>query len=58
MLVGARALQGAFGAFMAPAALSLLTTTFSGSKDRGRAFGIFGASPARAAPWACCWAAC
>ncbi len=35
MLVGARALQGAFGAFMAPAALSLLTTTFSGSKDRG-----------------------
>ena len=43
MLVGARALQGAFGAFMAPAALSLLTTTFSGSKDRGKAFGIFGA---------------
>jgi EmrB/QacA subfamily drug resistance transporter len=43
MLVGARALQGAFGAFMAPAALSLLTTTFSGSKDRGRAFGVFGA---------------
>jgi hypothetical protein len=28
---------------MAPAALSLLTTTFSGSKDRGRAFGVFGA---------------
>ena len=43
MLVAARALQGAFGAFMAPSALSLLTTTFSGSKDRGRAFGIFGA---------------
>ena len=43
MLVGARALQGAFGAFMAPAALSLLTTTFSGSRDRGRAFGVFGA---------------
>jgi EmrB/QacA subfamily drug resistance transporter len=43
MLVGARTLQGAFGAFMAPSALSLLTTTFSGSKDRGKAFGIFGA---------------
>ena len=43
MLVGARTLQGAFGAFMAPSALSLLTTTFGGSKDRGRAFGIFGA---------------
>jgi EmrB/QacA subfamily drug resistance transporter len=43
MLVAARALQGAFGAFMAPSALSLLTTTFAGSKDRGRAFGIFGA---------------
>ena len=41
MLVAARALQGAFGAFMAPPSLSLLTTTFSGSKDRGRAFGIF-----------------
>ena len=43
MLVIARACQGAFGAFMAPSALSLLTTTFSGSKDRGRAFGVFGA---------------
>jgi predicted MFS family arabinose efflux permease len=28
---------------MAPSALSLLTTTFGASKDRGRAFGIFGA---------------
>jgi EmrB/QacA subfamily drug resistance transporter len=43
MLVAARACQGAFGAFMAPSALSLLTTTFSGSKDRGKAFGVFGA---------------
>jgi EmrB/QacA subfamily drug resistance transporter len=43
MLVAARALQGAFGAFMAPSALSLLTTTFSGTKDRGKAFGVFGA---------------
>ena len=43
MLVVARACQGAFGALLAPAALSLLTTTFSDSKDRGKAFGVFGA---------------
>ena len=43
MLVTARACQGAFGALLAPAALSLLTTTFTGSRDRGKAFGVFGA---------------
>jgi EmrB/QacA subfamily drug resistance transporter len=43
MLVAARACQGAFGALLAPAALSLLTTTFGGTKDRGKAFGVFGA---------------
>jgi EmrB/QacA subfamily drug resistance transporter len=43
VLVAARACQGAFGALLAPAALSLLTTTFEGSKDRGKAFGVFGA---------------
>jgi EmrB/QacA subfamily drug resistance transporter len=43
MLVVARACQGAFGALLAPAALSLLTTTFQGSRDRGKAFGVFGA---------------
>jgi EmrB/QacA subfamily drug resistance transporter len=43
MLVAARASQGAFGALLAPAALSLLTTTFEGSRDRGKAFGVFGA---------------
>jgi EmrB/QacA subfamily drug resistance transporter len=43
MLVAARALQGAFGALLAPAALSLLTTTFTGDKERGKAFGVFGA---------------
>jgi MFS family permease len=42
-LVAARACQGAFGALLAPAALSLLTTTFGGSKDRRKTFGIFGA---------------
>ncbi len=43
LLVAARATQGAFGAMLAPAALSLLTTTFSEGPDRGKAFGVFGA---------------
>ncbi|AZG45106.1 DHA2 family efflux MFS transporter permease subunit [Gordonia insulae] len=43
MLVAARAGQGVFGALLAPAALSLLTTTFTDPSERGRAFGIFGA---------------
>ncbi|MER6434759.1 MULTISPECIES: MFS transporter [unclassified Streptomyces] len=43
MLYGARALQGAFAALLAPSALSLLTTTFSDPRERGKAFGIYGA---------------
>jgi EmrB/QacA subfamily drug resistance transporter len=43
MLVIARALQGLFGALLAPSAMSLLTTTFTDAKERARAFGIFGA---------------
>jgi EmrB/QacA subfamily drug resistance transporter len=43
MLFSARALQGAFGALMAPAALSLLTVTFTDAKERARAFGVYGA---------------
>jgi MFS family permease len=43
VLVAARALQGGFGALLAPSALSLLTVTFSESPDRAKAFGIFGA---------------
>jgi EmrB/QacA subfamily drug resistance transporter len=43
MLVTARACQGAFGAVLAPAALGLLTTTFSVQRERDRAFGVFGA---------------
>ncbi|WP_245981513.1 MFS transporter [Frondihabitans australicus] len=43
MLVGARALQGVFGALLAPTALSVLTTTFTIPKERARAFGVFGA---------------
>ncbi|MBO9556310.1 MFS transporter [Cellulomonas sp.] len=43
LLVGARALQGVFAAVLAPAALSVLTTTFTVPKERARAFGVFGA---------------
>ncbi|GAA1262745.1 MFS transporter [Planotetraspora silvatica] len=43
MLLGARALQGAFGALLAPAALSLLAVTFTEVKERAKAFGIYGA---------------
>ncbi len=41
-LFGARALQGAFAALMAPAALSLITVTFSEPKERAKAFGVYG----------------
>ncbi len=43
MLVAARAGQGVFGALLAPAALSLLTVTFTDPAERRKAFGIFGA---------------
>jgi EmrB/QacA subfamily drug resistance transporter len=43
MLIVARACQGAFGALLAPTALSVLTTTFSDPRERGRAFGVYGA---------------
>ncbi|KQV24252.1 Puromycin resistance protein pur8 [Kitasatospora sp. Root187] len=43
MLFAARALQGAFGALLAPSALSLLSNTFTDAKERATAFGIFGA---------------
>ena len=43
VLVGARALQGAFAALLAPAALSIVTTTFTDPEERGKAFGVYGA---------------
>ncbi|MFB4301391.1 MFS transporter [Actinomadura sp. NTSP31] len=42
MLVTARACQGAFGALLAPSALSLLATTFKDPKERAKAFGVYG----------------
>jgi EmrB/QacA subfamily drug resistance transporter len=49
MLVTARAVQGAFGALLAPAALAALTTTFQDPKQRARAFSIYGALSASGA---------
>ena len=43
MLFGARGLQGIFGALLAPASLSLISVTFTDSKERAKAFGVFGA---------------
>ncbi|OON76008.1 MFS transporter [Streptomyces tsukubensis] len=43
MMFGSRALQGVFGALLAPAALSLLAVSFTQAKERAKAFGIFGA---------------
>jgi EmrB/QacA subfamily drug resistance transporter len=43
MLLVGRAIQGAFGAMLAPAALSTLTVTFTNPAERGRAFGMYGA---------------
>src|ERR1700731_4110601 len=42
-LVIGRGAQGAFGAMLAPAALSTLTTTFTDPAERGKAFGVYGA---------------
>src|SRR5258708_39554016 len=42
VLVTARALQGAFGAVLARAALGTLVSTFTDPRERGRAFGVFG----------------
>jgi EmrB/QacA subfamily drug resistance transporter len=42
-LFGARALQGMFAAVLAPAVLSLITTTFTETKERAKAFAVYGA---------------
>lgn len=43
VLVGARALQGAFAAILAPAALSTLSVTFTETAERSRAFAVYAA---------------
>src|SRR3569833_2381686 len=43
VLFAARALQGAFGALLAPASLALLTVLFTDTKERAKAFAVYGA---------------
>ena len=43
MLYAARALQGVFGALLAPAALAIISVTFTVPKERAKAFGVIGA---------------
>ncbi len=43
LLIAARAVQGLGGAVIAPASLSILTTTFAEGRERNRAVGIWGA---------------
>jgi EmrB/QacA subfamily drug resistance transporter len=43
-LIGFRAVQGLAGALLAPAALSLLMTSFAEGRDRNLALGIYGAA--------------
>jgi EmrB/QacA subfamily drug resistance transporter len=43
-LIGFRAIQGLGGALLAPAALSLLMTTFAEGRERNLALGIYGAA--------------
>jgi EmrB/QacA subfamily drug resistance transporter len=42
MLIGARALQGAFAALLTPTALSLLAVTFTEPRERAKAFAVYG----------------
>jgi EmrB/QacA subfamily drug resistance transporter len=46
MLVAARAIQGFGGAVLAPATLTILTTSFAEGRDRARALGIWSAMAA------------
>jgi EmrB/QacA subfamily drug resistance transporter len=41
-LFAARALQGVFGALLAPASLALLSVMFTDAKERAKAFGVYG----------------
>jgi EmrB/QacA subfamily drug resistance transporter len=43
LLFAARALQGVFGAMLAPASLALLTVLFTDAKERAKAFAVYGA---------------
>jgi EmrB/QacA subfamily drug resistance transporter len=48
MLIAARAVQGLFGALVAPAAIAMIAVTFTDPSERAKAFGVFGAIGAAA----------
>jgi len=56
-LVTARAVQGVFGAVLAPAALAALSSTFREPQERAKAFSIYGAIGASVPRSGCSWAA-
>src|SRR5207244_9431203 len=43
MLIGARSLQGLGAAFISPAALAIISTTFKEGSDRAKALGVWAA---------------
>lgn len=43
VLLAGRALQGAFAAVLTPTALSLIAVSFTDPRERGKAFGVYGA---------------
>ena len=43
VLITGRALQGAFAAVLTPAALSMVAVTFTDTRERAKAFGVYGA---------------
>ena len=43
MLIGSRALQGLGAAFISPAALAIISTTFKEGSDRAKALGVWAA---------------
>ncbi len=43
MLIGSRALQGLGAAFISPAALAIISTTFAEGRERGKALGVWAA---------------
>jgi MFS family permease len=57
LLIAARAAQGLGGAVIAPASLSILTTTFAEGSARNRARGAWGAMGAAGGSAGVCWAA-
>jgi len=58
MLLGARALQGASAALLAPASLAIVTQLFTSGRDRAKALGVWGAVAGIGSAAGFCSAAC